>query len=116
MLLTASALEAQSNYWRFDITTVNDTTFTFATGAVRWVNPSQVGLVVDPAHGDELIAKFRVVRTGHITATAVVTGQTARLAATDIALITEPRRPFYVRPIFWIGLVVGGAVGFVIHR
>jgi len=101
---------------RFDITSVDDTTFAFATTGVRWVARSQEGLVVDPARGDELIATFRVTRARNGTATAVVTGQTARVTSSYVALLTQPHHPFFTRPWFWIAVVVGGAIGYVAHR
>jgi hypothetical protein len=110
------AVRAQAAYARFDVTTVDDTTFTFATTGARWVKRGQKGLVVDPAHGDELIAQFRVSKVGHARATAVVTGQTARLTTAHVALLEERRAPFFRRAWFWIGVAIGGAIGYVAHR
>jgi hypothetical protein len=110
------ALRGQAAYARFDVTTVDDTTFTFATTGVGWVKRGQRGLVVDPAHGDELIAQFRVSKVGHARATAVVTGQTARLTTAHVALLQERRAPFFRRAWFWIGVAIGGAIGYVAHR
>lgn len=116
-ILAAVPVQAQAPaYTRFDITAVGDTTFTFATTGARWVKRSQRGLVVDPAHGDELIAKFRVIRARTGTAMAVVTGQTARLTTSDVALLNQPRPIFLTRPWFWLGVVLGGAIGYVAHR
>jgi hypothetical protein len=109
-------LDAQGAYTRFDITAVGDTTFTFATTGFRWVKASQTGLVVDPAHGDELIAKFRVIRSRKGTATALVTGQTARLTTSYVALLTQSRPIFLTRAWFWLGVAIGGAIGYVVHR
>lgn len=114
-LAASRPLRAQPAYVRFDITTVGDSTFSFATPGVRWVKRSQRGLVVDPLHGDELIAKFRVTRTRSGTATAIVTGQTERLAITDVALLDKPRPLFLTRPWFWLGMVAGGAIGYIAH-
>jgi hypothetical protein len=114
-LAGSARLEAQPAYARFDITSVGDSTFTFATTGARWVKRSRTGLVVDPLHDDELIAKFRVTQTQKGMATGVVTAQTARLSTTDVALLTQPHPLFLARPWFWIALVVGGAIGYVAH-
>lgn len=108
-------LEAQPAYVRFDIVSVGDSTFTFATPGAPWVKRPRTGLVVDPFHDDELIAKFRVTRAQNGTATGVVTAQTARVSTTDVALLTQPRPLFLTRPWFWITLVVGGAIGYFAH-
>jgi hypothetical protein len=112
----ATRLEAQVAYTRFDITWVGDTTFSFATTGFRWVKASQTGLVVDPAHGDELIAKFRVIRSRKGTATALVTGQTARLTTSYVALLNQSRPIFLTRAWFWLGVALGGAIGYLVHR
>lgn len=128
VLLTAGALGAgaaavviprpafaQSARVRFDIDSVGDSTFTFLVGSARWVTPGRGGMAVDPSRGDELIAEFRVVRVAGGVATAVVTGQTTRLKATDVVVVPPPGRPFYAEPVFWVGAVVGAAVGLLIH-
>ena len=114
-LASAGRLRAQTAYVRFDIVSVEDTTFNFATTGSGWVKPSRTGIVVDPLHGDELIAKFRVTRAHKGTATGIVTGQTARLSLTDVALLTQPHPLFLTRPWFWIGVVAGGVIGYVAH-
>jgi hypothetical protein len=114
-LLAAPRLFAQAAYVRFDIIAVDDSTFTFATTGANWVKPSRAGFVVDPLHGDELIAKFRVTKAHKGMATAVVTGQTERLSPSDVALLTKPHPFFLTRPWFWAAFVVGGVIGFVAH-
>ncbi len=106
---------AQVPQVRFDIDSVGDSTFTFGIGVTHWVSPGQSGLAVDPAHSDELIAKFRVLAVKHGIATALVTGQTARLTKADVAILKSPRPAFFRQPVFWIGAVAGGIVGFVLH-
>jgi hypothetical protein len=114
-LAGSARLDAQPAYARFDITSVGDSTFTFATTGAHWVKRSRTGLVVDPLHDDELIAKFRVTRARNGIATGIVTAQTARLSTTDVALLTQPHPLFLTRPWFWISLVVGGAIGYIAH-
>lgn len=115
MVALASPAFAQTGYVRFDVATVTDTTFTFMTAGSSWVSAGQVGLAVDPGHGDELIARFRVARVVGKLATAVVTGQTARLTTAHVALLPQPKPPFYRQQWFWIGAVAGGIIGFVVH-
>jgi hypothetical protein len=107
--------ECQTGYARFDLTTVKDTSFTFTTPHKTWVAAGQHGLAVDPAHGDELIAKFRITNVQDGTATAVITGQTARLTTDYVALVAEPKLPFYRTPWFWLGAVAGGLIGYAVH-
>jgi hypothetical protein len=106
---------AQAGYVRFDVASVADSGFTFTTSGAGWVVRGQVGLAVDPAHGDALIARFRVTDVRDGRATAVVTGQTARLTTSHVALLAQPKPPFYRQPLFWVGAVAGGIIGFVAH-
>ena len=124
VLLTAAAAvlgvmpavaHAQTGRARFDIVSVGDSTFTFSIRGNPWVSRGQSGLAVDPAHGDELIAQFRVIEVTRDVATALVTGQTARLTTTHVAILKEPRPAFYREPLFWVGALAGGVVGFVLH-
>ena len=106
---------AQTAYARFDLTSIADTTFTFAIPRATWVVPGLRGLAVDPTRGDELIAKFRVTAVDHGTATAAITGQTGRLTTAHVALLVQPQTPFYARPWFWLGVVAGGLIGYAVH-
>jgi hypothetical protein len=114
-VLRPVSAHAQSGYVRFDVATVADTTFTFATIGARWVSAGQVGLTVDPAHRDALIARFRIVRVDSGKATAVITSQTGRLTTSHVVLLTRPKRPFYAQPWFWGGAVAGGVIGYLVH-
>ena len=113
--LWPSAALAQMGYVRFDVASVADTTFTFATIGARWISAGQVGLAVDPGHRDALIARFRVARVDSGVATAVITSQTGRLTTSHVALLSQPKHPFFAQPLFWIGAVAGGVIGFVVH-
>jgi hypothetical protein len=117
LVVAASPLAAQDSRARFDIDSVGDSTFTFARGRAHWVSRGQRGLAVDAKQGDALIARFRVLSVDKHTGvtTAVVTGQTARVTPGEVALLKEPKPPFYVEPFFWIALGVGGAIGFFAH-
>jgi hypothetical protein len=115
LLAAAPSLAAQEARARFDVDSVGDSTFTFAVGRAHWVSRGQRGLAVDAKQSDALIARFRVLRVEHGIATAVVTGQTARVTPGEVALLSEPRPRFYEMPVFWIALGVGGAIGFFAH-
>jgi len=112
-LVLATPVRAQTRAVRFLITTIGDSTIEFRTGAHKWIRPGQLGVAVDPRRRDELIARFRVeaVREGSVT--AVITGQTTAVSPEHVAVLDEPRRNAFRSPAFWIGLVVGGALGFI---
>lgn len=111
--LIAPAAGAQSRAARFAISTIGDSTIEFRTGQAKWIRPGQLGVAVDPRRRDELIARFRVVSVREGSATAVITGQTTAVVAEHVAMLDEPRRSAYRSPAFWIGIVVGGALGFI---
>jgi hypothetical protein len=117
LLVSAASLPAtaQTAYARFDLTSIQDTTFTFAVPRSSWVVPGLRGIAVDPTRGDELIAQFRVASVESGTATGAITGQTGRLTTAHVALLARPQTPFYVRPWFWLGVLAGGLIGYVAH-
>jgi hypothetical protein len=115
LAVATTPLAAQEARVRFDVDSVGDSTFTFAVGRAHWVSRGQRGLAVDAKQSDALIARFRVLRVDHGVATAVVTGQTARVTPGEVALLSEPKPRFYEQPVFWIALGVGGAIGFFAH-
>src|SRR5271168_1683482 len=96
--LAARPLAAQEARVRFDVDSVGDSTFTFAVGRAHWVSRGQRGLAVDAKQSDALIARFRVLRVEHGVATAVVTGQTARVTTGEVAVLAEPKPRFYEMP------------------
>lgn len=96
---------------RFDVVAVEDTTFTILVGPDRWVRRGTVGVAVDPARRDALVARFRIVSRLGDSATALVTGQTTRVAATHVALIREPVPGTLRQEAFWTGLFFGIAAG-----
>lgn len=113
-LLTARPAAAQENAYRFEITSVGDSTFTFAAGTHGWLKPGLDGIAVDPLRRDALVARFRILRVAGGTATALITGQTTRVTSTNVALVTHPTAPFFKRREFWFGTVLGAALGAVI--
>lgn len=108
-----AAAKAQTRAVRFLITTIGDSTIEFRTGSEKWIRPGQLGVAVDPRRRDELIARFRVESVREGSATAVITGQTTAVTADHVAVLHQPRRSAYRSPAFWIGIVVGGALGFI---
>ena len=112
-LVLPTAAQSQSRPVRFVITAIGDSTIEFETRAAKWIRPGQLGVAVDPRRRDELIARFRVESVREGSATAVITGQTTAVSAEHVAVLDEPRRGAYRSPAFWIGLVVGGALGFI---
>jgi hypothetical protein len=115
-LLTAAlalprASAAQENAYRFPITAVGDSTFSFDVANHPWVKRGLRGIAVDPQRRDALVARFKVLSVNGGTATGLVTGQTTRLTLEHAALIERQPPPFYRRRSFWLGVVMGGVVG-----
>jgi hypothetical protein len=119
-LAAVRAAAAQEAAYRFEITQVNDTTFSFEIGRHRWVAPRQRGIAVDPQRRDALVAQFEVLRVVEGVATAVVTGQATRVSTDHVALLERPQARWYRRGAFWIGavvgLLIGGAVGVAVGQ
>jgi hypothetical protein len=104
---------AQETAYRFEITTVGDSTVLLSTERHEWVREGQKGIAVDPMRRDALVARFVILRIDalHKRALAVVTGQTTRLTTAHVALIDRPGRKWYAQPTLWIGAVVGAVIG-----
>jgi len=122
LALIVSPLEAQFRGVRFEITQVGDTIFRFPRGSATWVRPCrgsicgprESGIAVDPRHRDELVARFKVARVDSGLVTAVITGQTTRVATEHIAVMAEPPKPWYKGITFWAGTVFGIVIGALI--
>ena len=114
LLFGAGEVEAQFRGTRFEITQVGDTTFRFPRGNAGWVKPGEEGTAVDPRRRDALVARFRVARVDSGMVTAVVTGQSTRVATEHIAVMTEPQKPWYKSITFWGGTVLGVVIGALI--
>src|SRR5918912_4157792 len=102
---------AQESAYRFPITAVGDSTFSFDVARNPWVKKGLRGIAVDPQRRDALVARFKVLSVDRGTATALVTGQTTRLSTDHAVLIEREPPPFYHRSSFWLGVLLGGAVG-----
>jgi hypothetical protein len=114
--IAAPAASAQTATARFDVDSVGDSTLTFSVGPAHWVSPGRTGLAVEPRRHDELIARIRIIRVDHGTATALITGQTARVVPGQVALLRQPPAPFYKVGLFWIGAAAGAAIALIASR
>jgi len=114
VLVLPPAVQAQSKGVRFEITQVGDTTFRFPRGSAGWVKRGDTGIAVDPRRRDALVARFRVVKVDSGLVTALVTGMTTRVATEHIAVLSEPKKPWYRTITFWGGTVFGIVLGALI--
>ena len=112
-----AAAGAQQRDFRFEITSVGDSTVTFRTGRLTWIVRSPSTIVVDPRRRDALVARLKVLSVSSAgEATAVVTGQTGRITTDHFVLAIEPRSRWYRSPLLWIGTAFGLATGFALGK
>ena len=116
LVLGSGTAQAQFRGIRFEITQVGDTTFRFPRGNAGWIKPEMTGIAVDPRRRDILVAEFRVVRVDSGLVTALITGQTTRVATEHIVVMPEPPKPWYKGITFWGGTVFGFVIGALISR
>lgn len=114
LVLVSETASAQFRGVRFEITQVGDTTFRFPRGTAGWVKVGTTGITVDPRRRDALVARFRVTRIDTGLVTAVITGQTTRVATDHIAVLAEPPKPWWKGITFWAGTVFGVVIGALI--
>ena len=108
----AAPAAAQRNAARFFVDSVADTTFVFRISPEDdWVRVGAVGVAVDPARRDALVAQFRVLSLWGNRATALVTGQTTFITTAHVAVLEPPRRRFFRQRNFWSGALVGLLLG-----
>jgi len=109
---------AQETAYRFEITTVGDSTLSLSTEKHERVREGQKGIAVDPVRHDALVARFVIIQVDpvHKRALAIVTGQTTRITTDQVALIDRPSKKWYAQPTLWIGAVVGAIVGAVVSH
>ena len=107
---------AQFRGVRFEITQVGDSTFGFSRGTAGWVKAGLTGIAVDPRRRDVLVARFRVVSVDTGFVTALITGQTTRVATEHIVVLSEPTRPWWRAAAFWGGTVIGMVAGVLLAR
>jgi hypothetical protein len=109
----AAAGQAQDRGVRFLVSEVRDSLVEFQQGTAKWIKRGKLGIAVDPARRDALIAQLRIDRVAGGMVTAVVTGQTQPLSADHVVILDEPPPPWYRRMALWAGLAVGAALGFL---
>jgi hypothetical protein len=122
LVISSRPAVAQFRGVRFEITQVDDTTFRFPRGTASWIRPcrgpvcgaGESGIAVDPRRRDVLVARFKVARIDSGLVTAVITGQTTRVATEHIAVMAEPPKPWYKGITFWAGTVFGVVIGALI--
>lgn len=113
-VVAASSAHAQVAEARFPVTSVGDSTVTFAIGKHRWVVPGRSGIVVDPKRQDVLVARISVLSVDGGSAQAVITGQTTTVQTGYVAVMEPPAVKFYSGRSFWLGTALGAVLGFVI--
>jgi hypothetical protein len=112
-VVVAATSTSPATATRFEITEVQDSTFTIAVRGVPWVGAGMTGIVVDPAKRDVLVARYRIVRRGAADATALVTGQTTKVTIDQAALLQAPAVRTSSKKAFWSGWGVGFLLGAV---
>ena len=108
---TTRAQSAADRTVRFELMSVDDSTFTFAAGQRRWIRPRVRGVAVDPRRRDELVARFEVLQVVDGIATALVTGETTRVTEEHVAILRAPAPKWYRSRDFWLGAAAGLLAG-----
>ena len=109
-----AALRAQDSAVRFEIRTVEDSTFTFAAAQAPWVARGQQGIAVDPRRRDGLVARFVVLGVDGGVANALILGQSQKVTTDHVVLLRPPREHWYASKAFWGGALGGLAAGLLI--
>ena len=107
------AARAQDNAVRFEIRSVGDSTFTFATPQAPWVARGQKGIAVDPRRRDGLVARFVVLGVDGGVANALILGQSQKVTTDHVVLLRPPQLHWYASKRFWAGALGGLVVGIV---
>jgi hypothetical protein len=97
------------NASRFELRALSDSTVAFTPAEATWVRTGMSGIAVDPAQGDALVARLRIVSVYGDSAVAIVTGQTTRVHEGQVILLVPPARPWWRQRIFWYGAASGAA-------
>lgn len=108
---TPSVLRIPRDAARFEIDSVTDSTATFRVREAQWVRPGLQSYVVDPQQRDALVARLRVIARDSANATALVTGQVARVKADHFLLVVRPASRWWHSRTFWAGTLLGASVG-----
>jgi len=116
LAIASVAAHAQQGAYRFEITAVGDSTIAFRAPDAPWMKRGLKGIAVDPTRRDALIARFTVLRVEGQLATAVITGQTAKVTTGYVALVEAPGKAWYAQPAVWIAGGAGLIAGILIAR
>ena len=115
-LVAPNALHAQDSAVRFEIRTVGDSTFTFASTQAPWVARGQHGIAVDPRRRDGLVARFVVLTVADGVANALILGQSQKVTTDHMVLLRPPQSHWYANKTFWSGALGGLLGGFVLGK
>jgi len=92
---------------RFELRVLSDSTVAFTPAEVTWVRRGMSGIAVDPAQGDALVARLRIVSVAGDSAIAIVTGQTTRVSEGQVLLLVPPGVRWWRQGLFWYGAAAG---------
>ncbi len=95
---------------RFDAEPLSDSTLAFGADDAPWVKAGMLGIAVDPARGDALVAKLQITNVVDGRVEALVTGQTTRVADGHVVLLVQPRTQWWRHRLYWFGMLSGAAV------
>lgn len=105
--VSATAARFPRDAARFQLQPLTDSTVSFLPVEARWVRTGAEGVAVDPARGDALIARVRVMEISNTSAVALVTGQTSRIDPGHVLLLVPPAVPWWRERAFWVGVLSG---------
>lgn len=95
---------------RFELRALSDSTVAFTPAEATWVRSGMSGIAVDPAQGDALVARLRIVALAGDSAIAIVTGQTKRVAEGQVMLLVPPPQRWWRQGLFWYGAAAGASL------
>jgi hypothetical protein len=95
---------------RFSLRVLSDSTVSFRQAEASWVRVGMSAIAVDPAQGDALVARLRLIAVAKDSAIALVTGQTTRVSGGQVLLLVPPALPWWRQRLFWYGAASGAAM------
>ncbi len=98
------------NASRFELRALSDSTVAFTPAEATWVRSGMLGIAVDPAQGDALVARLRITSVQGDSAIAIVTGQTTRISEGQVMLLVPPTPHWWRQRLFWYGAATGAAM------
>jgi len=94
---------------RFAVESLSDSTLVFVAADTPWITTGMPGIAVDPARGDALVAKLRVIKVSNGRVEALVTGQTTRVSSGHVVLLVAPKVAWWRQRLYWVGALSGAA-------